>query len=629
MANGYGGSGSSGGSGGSGGSSGSGGSGGYGGSTGSMQRGFTGGFLKIKDGVKAPDGFHYMPNGGLMSDADHIAKHGYVTRTIRKVDIDYSDIPPKGSSKAIKVYGDEGLVFSIEVYEGDRASYYNFKTKTWASSSYKQNRIQAKSNVHIINVSFPAQTALKTYTINIYAETVENIKTKHATYAAYRNADGKINQNKSTGSDSNIVTKTLYQDVIKNLYISAIAPSLYAASADTVNGAVSSSNRIIIDGDATDPNVVQIGDKVTGTGIAASVHALVTKINPDGDNTHEIETSVADSIGDGVAITFTPSFNGMTPNYTDSTSGRSPIEVASGSSGTFGFSITIQPLDGRAFIVQREPTVEDLCVVSTATFLSDALAIPGEDVSSSTYYRWPVANVAQLYRGNILDPARSGTGLNTTTPAVISDYKTTKTLTRTVNKNKYYTDFEDYTVPDISIQGVDTAGNPVTAIDRNGGIRTQKGNITFNVQQADALKEDSSVRIIAQGTKAIKQTTGMGVKLNITSLVKAQVTTATSAATSASTTIPVDEAKNIVVGSTVRGVGINPAVAAPTVVSKAALGGAVNIVVSSAQTLEDNITLFFDGPTHVITIRGTIEITNMPIADTELYLNVERFLRCV
>ena len=606
-----------------------GGSGGSGGSTGSMQGGFTGGFLKIKDGVKAPDGFHYMPDGGLMSDADHIAAHGYVARTIRKVDIDYSDIPPKGSSKAIKVRGDDGFVFSIEIYEGDRASYYNFKTKVWASSSYKQNRIQAKGDTHVINVNFPAQTALKTYTINVYAETVENIKTKHTTYAAYRNPDGKINQNKSNGSDSDIVTKTLYQDVIKNLYISAIAPSLYAASADTVNGAVSSSNRIIIDGDATDPNVVQIGDKVTGTGIAASVHALVTKINPDGDNTHEIEISVADSIGDGVAITFTPSFNGVTPNYTDSTVGRWPIEVASGSSGTFGFSVNIEALDGRAFNVQREPTTEDLCVVSSIRFGSAALAIPGEDVSSSTYYRWPVINIADLYSGNILDPARSGTGLNTTTPAVIGDYRTTKTLTTINNDNRYYTDFEDNTVPDISIQGVDAAGNPVKVVDRNGKITSQLGNITFNTQQADALKEDSNVRIIAQGPKAIKQTTGMGVKLNVATLAKAQVTTATSAATSASTTIPVDEAKNIVVGSTVRGVGINPAVAAPTVVSKAALGGAVNIVVSSAQTLEDNVTLFFDGPTHYITIRGTIEITNMPITDTTLYLNVEKFLKCV
>jgi len=618
MANGYGGSGGSGGSSGSGGST---------GSTGAAGGGFTGGLLKIKDGVKAPDGFHYMLNGELMKDSNHIAANGYITRTINRVIIDYSDIRPSGDSREIKVHGDEGFVFSVEVYEGDRASYYNFKTNQWASSNYKQTNIQGGTAASILNVTFPAQTSLKTYTIKIHAETVENIKTKHASYIEFRNPDGNVNKNKSTGSHSSIITKTLYQDVIKNLYISAIAPSLYAASADTVNGAVSSSNRIIIDGDATDPNVVRIGDKVTGTGIAASVHALVTKINPDNNNTHEIEISVADSIGDGVAITFTPPFNGMTPNYTDSTTGRWPIEVASGASGKFRFSVNIDALDGRAFAVRREPTEEDLCVVSRATFQANALAIPGEDVSSSTYYRWPVENIAEFHVGNILDPSRSGTGANTT-PAVISDYRTTKTLTRIDDTNRYYTDFEDYAVADTFIKGVDAAGNIVTAVDRNGKITSQKGNIIFNTQQADALKSDSGVRIIVQGAKAIKQTTGMGVKLKVTNLAQVQVKTATSAATSASTTIPVDEAKNIVVGSTVRGVGINAAVAAPTVVSKAALGGAVNIVVSSAQTLEDNTTLFFDGSTNFITIRGVIEITNMPITDTTLYLNVENFLGC-
>ena len=35
------------------------------------------GFIKQKDGVKAPAGFHYMPNGRLMSDANHIALNGY------------------------------------------------------------------------------------------------------------------------------------------------------------------------------------------------------------------------------------------------------------------------------------------------------------------------------------------------------------------------------------------------------------------------------------------------------------------------------------------------------------------------------------------------------------------------
>ena len=39
-------------------------------------------FVKIRNGVAAPKGFHYMPNGKLMNDADHIAMYGYIEKTI-------------------------------------------------------------------------------------------------------------------------------------------------------------------------------------------------------------------------------------------------------------------------------------------------------------------------------------------------------------------------------------------------------------------------------------------------------------------------------------------------------------------------------------------------------------------
>ena len=636
MANGYGGSGGSGGSSGSTGSGGSTGSVGYGnsmGSMGSMEEDYTNGFVKTKDGVRAPGGFHYMPNGKLMSDADHIAANGYIEKNIKNIEIDYSDIAPSGGIKDIKIHGDEGFIFSVEVYEGSRASYYNFKSKTWSSSVYKQNKIHGVTGNNVLSITFPAQSSLKTFTINVYAETAENIKTKHKGYAEFKNEDGSININKSDGSDSDIVTKILYQDVIKTLSLSCIAPSLYSSSQDTVNGTVSNSNRIIIDGDATDASKVQIGDRVTGTGILAAVHALVTKINPDGDNTHEIEISVADSIADDEVITFTPPFNGLVPHEGVSTSGVQPINVVSGSSGKYKFSLSLKDNNtGRALSIQREPTIEDLCFVSRVNFDAAPLPIPGEDITSDDYYRWPISNIANLNEGNTLDPKRNPAqgGQYITPSSVIRNYKTTKTLSVISNDNKYYTDFNEYTVPDVSINGVDPAGNIATTVDRNGRVTAKKGNLTFNAKQGALLASDTSVRIIARGAKAIKQATGMGVQLTVDKIntLQNQVSTNTSSATSASTTIPVDEARHIVVGATIRGLGINPAVANPTVVSKAASGGAINIIASSAQTLEDNTTLFFDGYYPAVTITGIIEISNMPIGDTLLYFDVERFLGC-
>ena len=582
-------------------------------------------FVKIKDGVKAPEGFHYMPNGKLMNDADHIAANGYSGKKITSIEIDYKDIDPDGGRKEITIIGSPGFIFSLEIYEGSRASYYNFKTKTWAASSYKLTNIQGVSGIANVDIDFPVQSTLKTFTINIYAETVENIKTTHNVFEGVKNEDGSLNLNASTGSDSGVITKTLYQDVVKHLYLSAISPSKSHSSTGTTNGAVSS-NRMIIDQDATDPSIVEVGDLISCTGIASALGVLVTKINPDGNNIHEIEMSAADVVSDGVTVTFFPAFRGMIPNNISSTVGRADLEVASGSSGSLAFSLTLSAIGGRGFYVNRLPVAEDLCFINPITFGADPLAITGEPAEK--FHRWPITNIANITNGMILDPSRSGTGVNTTTPALIADYSTTKTLQRIDESNRYYTDVNDYTEQDAYVRGVDSSGNIAVSVDRNGRVTAKAGNLAFNVQQADALKADANVLIIAQGVESVQEATGIGVSLSGVTITKTQVSTTTSAASSASTTIAATEVQDIVVGASVRAVGINSALANPTVVSKAATSGGANIVVSAAQTLEDGITLFFDGPSKELVIKGTINVSNMAIADTTLYFNVENFLSC-
>jgi len=582
-------------------------------------------FVKIKDGVEGPKGFHYMPSGRLMSDADHIAANGYIERTINSIEVDYRDIPPEGGSKIITVIGSAGFVFSIEVYEGARASYYNFKTQTWGASLYKKTNVQAASGTYSEKILLPAQASLKTITINVYAETVENIKTQHAPLVEERFEDGSLDLNRSSGSDSNIVTKILYQDVIKNLTLSTFSPSKTHSSQGTTKAAVST-NRMTIDEFATDPNIVEVGDLIACTGISAALGVLVTKINPDGDNPHEIEMSAADVVSDGVTVTFFPAFRGLTPNNVSSTTGRAALEVVSGSYGSFNFLITLAAIGSRGFSQTRLPTTEDLCFINSVTFGEDASPITGEDISGSTFYRWPVENTANLANGMALDPSRSESGANTTTPAEISDYSVNKTLQKINTSNRYYTDVENYTEQDTYVSGVDNVSNPITTIDRNGRVTARAGNIAFSVQQADALKEDANVLIIAQGAEAIFQATGMEVEISNTSITPTQVSTTTTAASSASTTIALTEVGNVLVGQTVRGVGINAAVANPTVVGKSVATGGGNIVVSSAQTLEDGVTLFFDGPSNELLIRGKIIVKNMPIVDTNLFFNVEGFL---
>ena len=119
----------------------------------------------------------------------------------------------------------------------------------------------------------------------------------------------------------------------------------------------------------------------------------------------------------------------------------------------------------------------------------------------------------------------------------------------------------------------------------------------------------------------------MDVKISDVAIASTQISTTTTAAVANSTTIPVAETGNISTASTIRGPGIAASVANPTVTFKSTATGAGNLTASAAQTLESGQTLFFDNASNVLTITGTIEISNMDIRDTTLYFDVEKFIK--
>ena len=590
-------------------------------------------FVKVLNGVKAPAGFHYMPNGKLMNDADHIAQFGYVQKKITNIDIDTKDIDNLGETKSFSIRSEKGAVVTIFIKDNS-GNFYNFTSKTFTSTKDALNKIEITSGNYLFDVVFPAVGgSLKTYTFNIIAETAGNIKTVHAEYIEVRNADNSINVNQSTGSKNNLVQKIINQDTAKTFTLSCVAPTQYVASSLTVDGAVSSSNRVVVDQDITSEKFLQVHDLVTGTGV--DTHQLVTAINPDGDNVNEFQLTFADSISDGVTLTATPPFNGVTPHYNVSTSGAfSDATVSTGGSLTTNFSITITAVTGRTLTLISTPTTDDLCAITTVNFGSAALAIQGENTSSSSvFFRFPVTNIANLSTGLSLDSARAGGaatgggsgGTNTTNGSRIANYRTTKDL-QEIFEREYYNDFITSQVDDVYVAGVDSVNNDVTAVDRNGRTTAQAGNIVFNKQQADALKSDTAVRLFAHGASSINSLTGMNIKISDVTATLTQISTTTSSGVSNSTTIPVAEAGNISVGMTMRGIGVSASAANPTVVSKNVTSGAGNVVVSAAQTIENGQTLFFDGGSNIITLAGTVQMSNMPISDTTIFFDLERFL---
>ena len=86
-----------------------------------------------------------------------------------------------------------------------------------------------------------------------------------------------------------------------------------ARNTDTVNGAVETSSRLVMD--TAVASKMKVGDRVTGTGISSSATVVVAALDPDDDNVYEFSmidyasgAAIEVTVGDGVTLTFTPPY---------------------------------------------------------------------------------------------------------------------------------------------------------------------------------------------------------------------------------------------------------------------------------------------------------------------------------
>ena len=415
--------------------------------------------------------------------------------------------------------------------------------------------------------------------------------------------------------------------------MSCIAPVYYSTVTNTVDGAVSSSNRVVMDSRISDLNIVP-GDLITGTGVAASTHQLVSKIDPDRDNNKEFEMRFAQNISDGVTLTFTGAYHGMTPHETNSTVGAWTSRFSTGSSFSTFFSISIKAPSGRLFSIKRKPTINDLCAYVTPTIGSAGQILPGEDTGGSTqFFRWPVDNIAGLKEGMIFESNRSRNAKKPNN--FITSYETTQT-TQELVRDGYNDIIYDKTITDEFFPGVDDKGADPTTVDRNGNVTAQSGSLIFNAQQIISVANSTTHRIFAYGQSNIASlpaTAGMRVSLSDIELETTPQVVTVDGAVSNSTTVTLastnDGLGQIAAGAEISGANIAASAANPTVVSKAVNTGAGNMVLSAAQTLEDGQTLTVNNMFQTVTLTGNITVENFPIANTTLYFDVERFLESI
>ena len=142
-------------------------------------------------------------------------------KIIRSFSLDTSDIKAAGEQRKFEITGDNGAVFSLEIKSGD--NYYNFQTNLFQATKTRLSDTTIDVVSFIGNIVFPKVAAGAQYDIFLFSES--NYNTKHAEYIEIRAIDNSIDINSSTGSNSNLVQKVIYQTLDVTITLGSSSPN--------------------------------------------------------------------------------------------------------------------------------------------------------------------------------------------------------------------------------------------------------------------------------------------------------------------------------------------------------------------------------------------------------------------
>jgi len=625
-------------------------------------------------GQTAPAGYHYMPDGTLMLDSEHDAL--YSEKTITSFEMDFSSLTALTETRAFTVSGDNGAVFNLEVRNED-SKYYNFITKLFqVAKAGLYNKVISRSSFEG-NIVFPTVTDADQYDISLSAQPVT---TRHTKYNEVRFGDGSLDINSTTGSNSLLITKVIYQYTTLTLTISPfssnasipgtagnatiavsagksltdiqafsttftvandralqiikqpsvsdsftttgftvgdpltipgenIYPTATAAfTGDDVNGAIV--DGVVVRMDNTDLSaVIKVGDKIT---------TPVTTDTVNGDFaggavaiTMDAGVATKMAVGDRVTGTAVLDAGIFTVASIDSTN---VFSLSAGAAIADGTTLTFSSKINRSLT-----TVTVVETEGTATDFTMSQAIQFRDNAPLTFfnqmnYRWTSDRVESLAAGYVVfDLTGNGLLIGSST---IADYSSTTTVFAGTEQEKTYVNKE--------VPAIETTGKPGIL---RGEVNVQAGNVVFSAQQELLLAQDD-VKLGGYGRVNINKVSGYDVILTDLAVVLTEVSTTTTAAVINSTSIPVTSRNGILDSvSTVSGIGINPALANPTVSSGAgAVTGAGTIVLDAPQTIENGATLTFANTGLVATITGNAQVLKAGTYAASIGLDVNNFL---
>ena len=595
-------------------------------------------------------------------------------KKITKFDFNTSNISDKGEVRKFRVIAEQNAVFSLEIVNEDN-HYYNFSTKTFAAKESKLNQKVITGGFYEGYVHFPLVTDSDHYQVRVWAG--ENYNTRHADYTEVRRLDGSLDINASSGSNSNLLEKKIFQYV--NVDITINNATSYSS---TDWGSITTSSRVITDGllsEKRQKHSFSITASVAGNkGI--SIVRQPTPADIFSVSARQYGTPV--EIGGEDPFTYsrplTTTVNGPTSSSNtiifDTTNTVLGLVVGDAISVTDTSGVLHN--DSDVLITHLNPAGDNTSEIQ----ISEALSIADEAVVTfyyKGYYRWNIHADSSLHgitSGMIIN------GTNGIDPFLtLASYHEDQRIERTVEIEyteeekarfekdrgldieqlikeqeiiireqeresgiridpKQYEELQilfkeqkerlpqftvEVKVKEINYPAVEQSAASLTYA--NGVISKQLGVITHNNQQAVGV-QNQAFNVFAYGQTQINSLTHCNAVFSNLKAELTEVTTTTAGAISNANLLVSDRSGFINNVTRVKAIGISAASGSPLITSGAGSDGQGTVVMDSSQVIENGQIVTLLGSGSVVTITGDIDISRFPALDTTLSFDVSRFL---
>jgi len=478
-----------------------------------------------------------------------------MAKIIRNFNIDLSSIVAAGTTRQFSIVGDKGAIFSLEITNA-AGNYYNFSTNTFAATYKRLKNRRIDNGVYNGSITFPTVTEVDYYHISLFAESMHD--TVHTRYSEVRFGDGSVDINSSTGSNSNLLKKIIYQYTDVTITLSALAPETLRGTTN-FSGAVITNDTITVGRGNTvgktafkiivtaDPrNAFQITRQPTINDLVASTTVLfdgpVQIYNEDIWTETARDTDVTNAVMSGTATVT------MLGNVADN------MKVGDRVTGT-GISstsvVTVSATSGGGLTSKQFTASENVSIGSGVTLT----------FTPPHYHRWNVTAASSIHK-----LASGMIYVDSDWPLVsrtaIGPYTDKTTYTTEVQNEDGSIEEVTNTVVNASAPALDPLGYKPTIT--NGVIAKQLGNITFSNKIIGDVDDINAKVFYAHGPSAIKTIHNTEIKLSDLKVkLAAPVTTVT--ANSSDTTIPVANREGAINNiSTISGIGIDTTLARST-----------------------------------------------------------------